>query len=140
MNARIFTNIFYDSPCEEMKTWFDAHKDTHYLINGGGGLRHSTDPWIQKNVHFEDGDNISFLNDKLNEMTVFYYMWKNIKKNDSDFIGYNHYRRVFDLSRYNDKIWNYDIIVSKGLPMVFLKDGKIVQGTVREGYDICHNI
>lgn len=44
------------------------------------------------------GENISFLNDKINECTGLYWLWKNIKV---PYIGLNHYRRLFS-SQIND--------------------------------------
>ena len=40
----------------------------------------------------DNGDNISVRNRRYSEMTVFYWMWKNI---DADYLGICHYRRVW---------------------------------------------
>lgn len=45
----------------------------------------------------QDDDNIAHLNDKINENTAIYWMWKN---SDADIIGVNHYRRYF----YNNEL------------------------------------
>ncbi|PJJ31141.1 DUF4422 domain-containing protein [Lacrimispora celerecrescens] len=43
----------------------------------------------------EDGDNISYLNQKINECTGLYWMWKHANE---EIVGLNHYRRFFKLS------------------------------------------
>ena len=80
----------------------------YYPINGGCSLRNSSPPsWL----HFDDsGDNISKHNHALNEMTSIYWFWKNYDWRSLGYVGFNHYRRLFnpkDFADYKD----YDLIV-----------------------------
>ncbi|WP_249619358.1 DUF4422 domain-containing protein, partial [Campylobacter jejuni] len=53
--------------------------------------------WMCENMIGDDtGDNISYLNRYLNELTGIYWAWKNYDKlGNPDYIGYVHYRRLF---------------------------------------------
>ena len=58
--------------------------------------------WFVQNMIGDDtGDNISHLNHCFNEMTGMYWAWKNYDQLGSpDYIGFMHYRRLFDFSEY----------------------------------------
>lgn len=90
-------------------------------------------------------DNIAHLNSKLNEMTAIYSYWKNLMK-DADYIGFNHYRRLFKIEDLND-IAEYDVIDAKPIPMVlnigYFTGSPIlnyVLTDIKNGYAICHKI
>ncbi|HBK6302481.1 TPA: DUF4422 domain-containing protein, partial [Campylobacter jejuni] len=53
--------------------------------------------WMCENMIGDDtGDNISYLNRCLNELTGIYWAWKNYDKlGNPDYIGFMHYRRHF---------------------------------------------
>ena len=63
--------------------------------------------WMLDNMIGDDtGDNISDLNREFNEMTAIYWAWKNYDKlGNPDYIGLNHYRRLFNIDFNNlDKL------------------------------------
>lgn len=65
-------------------------------------------------VEYKDntGDNISLLNNKFCEITGIYWIWKNYKNLDNlEYVGFQHYRRVFDFTEINEFIKDYDMVV-----------------------------
>ena len=78
-------------------------------------------------------------------MTSIWCYWKNLMKDD-DYIGFNHYRRLFRIEDLND-ISEYDIIDAKPIPMVFNMSyftgspiPNFVSTDIKNGYAICHKI
>lgn len=112
---------------------FSAPDDDLYVPIYAGSYKGGLDSYI----HDDTGDNISQYNDKINEATAMYWMWKN---DDSEYVGINHYRRFFQSEInsfcYLQKIelfnllHHYDIIVAKPA-----YSGKF---SVKE--DLCHSI
>ncbi len=102
-------------------------------VLGGSCLLDETNKnykWFKKNLLFDNtGENISKYNKTLNEMTVVFWAWKNQDKlNNPQFIGLNHYRRLFDFS--NKKQGKF-----ASLKSLYLKNDNKIQQTF-EKYDI----
>jgi len=67
---------------------FQAPADNMYVPIYAGSYKGGLDMYLHDNI----GDNISRYNDKINEATAMYWIWKN---DHSDYVGINHYRRYF---------------------------------------------
>ena len=144
MKTDIILNIFY----QPTKSLEDLIKhNTHLYVPINSGNLKGTNDWCDKHLRYETDfkDNISHLNSKLNEMTAIYAYWKNLMKDD-DYIGFNHYRRLFRIEDLND-IAEYDIIDAKSIPMVFNMGyftgspiPNYVPTDIKNGYAICHKI
>lgn len=80
------------------------------------------------------GDNISDMNSFFNELTVFYWVWKNYDM--KDYVGMCSYRRYFDFFDDIDYIKyylkDYDIILPLGTTTNNINN--------LEQYDTCHNV
>ena len=146
MNTRIILNLYYE-PVEMLKNFIKNNENLYVPINSGNLAVPTKSEFAKKYIHFENEMkyNISHLNSKLNEMTAIYAYWKNLMKND-DYIGFNHYRRMFRIEDLND-IAEYDIIDAKPIPMVFnigyftrSPIPNYVPTDIKNGYAICHKI
>ena len=115
MSLKIIVNIYY-KPSKFLENLMQLDEGRLYFpINGGSSLK---DNYKKDWLHFDDnGDNISQHNHALNEMTSIYWFWKNYAWKKLDYIGFNHYRRLFHpkfLKDYNKQ----DAIVRKKIDFV----------------------
>ena len=95
-----------------------------------GSMSEEDYKWMLENMIGDDtGDNISYLNRTLNELTSMYWAWKNYDKlGNPDYIGFMHYRRIFD---FLDKSKPLPINEDLGLPKLEYLDDEIF----KEYYD-----
>lgn len=89
------------------KNYVSINENGYKTIMAGCAL-HTAGKFIGDNT----GDEISYLNSKINECTALYWMWKN---GNSEYVGLNHYRRYFE-SPINPKWmvqkWEIDMLLS----------------------------
>lgn len=95
---------------------YNLRSDQLYIPLCVGNFRR--EGWLTEHV----GENIAHLNQKLNECTALFWIWKNT---NSKYVGLNHYRRYFyndeirsmdnylNARRINEYLENYDIILTK---------------------------
>ncbi len=79
------------------------------LKNNPANLSKKEMQWMLDNTIGDDtGDNISYLNPYVSEMTAIYWAWKNYEKiGNPDIIGFIHYRTVLMLHTYPQYLSNY---------------------------------
>ena len=65
------------------------------------------------------GENISYLNEKINECTALYWIWKNTA---SEYVGLCHYRRYF----YNNEMRSMDNVLDEAHLAEYMKDYDIL--------------
>ncbi|MCM1174201.1 MAG: DUF4422 domain-containing protein [Blautia sp.] len=94
------------------------------------------DQYENRNFYTEHaGENIAYLNDRLNECTALYWIWKNT---DSEYVGLNHYRRYF----YNSEVKNYANYLTEDKIIEIFEDGYdiILPRITRLGMSVLNNI
>lgn len=103
-NPKIKILIAYHKPAvllkDEILTPIHLGRALATQASKDGTMSEADYAWMCENMIGDDtGENISHLNRYLNELTGIYWAWKNYDKLDSpDYIGFMHYRRVFDFS------------------------------------------
>lgn len=98
---------------------YNVHSDSLYKPLCVGGY------WKDGYLSELSGENIAYLNAKINECTALYWIWKNT---DTKYVGLNHYRRFFynneiksidnylDMEHACEILEEYDIILPKTFP------------------------
>lgn len=109
-----------DARLNDCKIFVVTHKKYHIKFNSiyhpiCVGNQYHNEEYLDEHT----GENIAYLNDKINECTALYWIWKNAK---TKYVGLNHYRRYF----YNNKIRHSENYLSL----------ETVTKIFDEGYDI----
>ena len=139
MSLKIIVNVFYQ-PSKFLSQLMELDGGRlYYPINGGCSLKDQNPP---KWLYFDDsGDSISKHNHALNEMTSIYWFWKNYDWKSLDYVGFNHYRRLFDPKDFAD-YKDYDLIVMKPYQFRLVQDIEDQYKTYHYGndFDILCNV
>lgn len=116
MSINIF--ISYHKPDElynlpkEYKTIF-VGKDCKYVRLGYETIEKNIDYsnkfFKQINYYDNVGNNISYQNNYVSELTSAYWVWKNLKFNNEDYIGFCAYRRIIN---YPPDYKNYNVLTN----------------------------
>ena len=108
---------------------FPITQDDLYKPLCVGGFR--KDGWLCAS----DGNNIEQYNDRINEATGMYWIWKNT---DSEYVGMSHYRRYFNNCGHRlDRIGIEDILTVDGYDIILapIRLGWSVRENLRQAVD-----
>lgn len=135
MSATIFCNVFYPTTnkfWQAINHFNRKYNGTARLqpINGGSNL-----PDDDRILKDNSGNNISYRNKEFNELTSLYWIWQNYNLDDVDYVGHCHYRLFFEKL---PKTLTDDIYCARPIPMLFRAGGNVVNGTIEDGYKLCH--
>lgn len=109
MNVKIL--VCYHKEYEILPEY--KNTDVYIPIFGGKQKYTGNNIFLKNMLGDNTGDNVSHLNEYINEMTVIYWAWKNYDKiGNPDLIGLHHYRRTFPENSYLDNNNKpYDIVL-----------------------------
>lgn len=104
MNTKIAINVYYE-PSLFLQKILHGAKDFYITIKSNSNVKYKCDydESTLQSIHSK--------NSTMNELTIWYWLWKNKDLIQlPNYIGYNHYRRLFNLKDVID-IDKYDIVV-----------------------------
>lgn len=90
-------------------------------------------------LHDDEGENISAKNAMYCEMTAIYWAWKNLPKEDADYVGLFHYRRYLSFSPKRFKTNYFGEAIFDRLDKSVLDELRLTDETITEtvkGYDV----
>ncbi|MCQ2217116.1 MAG: DUF4422 domain-containing protein [Paludibacteraceae bacterium] len=93
----------------------------------------------------DTGDNISAKNSTYSEMTAHYWVWKNLKKEDAEYVGFCHYRRFFIQNFTQENIDGFfadgtDVILSSPVYYKYRIQQKLLLYVSADDYAILHAV
>lgn len=101
-NCKIFVTYSNTPNCLEfsgssMNEKFLEKKDIYVPILGGKKLYKGSNEFFKNMKGDDEGKNVSHLNSYVNEHSVIYWVGNHLDEIDDEYIGFCHYRRLFDV-------------------------------------------
>jgi hypothetical protein len=110
------------------------NKDVYINMLGGKSLYKGDNKFLLSLIGDDTGDNISDKNLIFNELTTVYWAWKNYNKiGNPDYIGLNHYRRIFEPNIIKD-YFDYDMLIWESILPGQICGNK----TMKEQFNVWH--
>jgi hypothetical protein len=124
--------VCYHKDCDLLPPYLNH--DVYVNVHGGRKLYKGDSKFLLSLQGDDNGENISDLNPIFNELTVVYWGWKNLDKiGNPNYVGLNHYRRMFAPSTIED-YHDYDMMIWGNI----LTKGKIANITLRQQFEHHH--